>query len=74
MLGQAQLHSESEIRFVSGLGSGMLDLSLQHWTFLLEARPKKLCLFLDLEPGTFDLSLQHWTCLFEAGPSAQLHS
>ena len=33
----------------------------------MEAGPKKLCLFLDLEAGALDLSLQHWTCLFEAG-------
>ena len=55
------------------LEAGTLDLSLQRWTYLLEAGPKKLCLFLDLEAGALDLSLQLWTCPFEAGPSAQLH-
>ena len=59
---------------VSGLGSWDVGPVLWHWTCLLEAEPKKLCLFLDLEAGALDLSLQHWTCLFEAGPSAQLHS
>ena len=63
------------------LDTRALDLSLQHWTCLLEAGPRpsfilnrKLCLFLDLEAGMLDLSPQHWTCLLEAGPSAQLHS
>merc|ERR1712103_6869 len=31
------------------LEAGTLDLSLQRWTYLLEAVSKKLCLFLDLE-------------------------
>ena len=63
------------------LDTRALDLSLQHWTCLLEAGPRpsfilnrKLCLFLDLEAGMLDLSPQHWTCLLEAGPPAQLHS
>ena len=48
------------------------DLSLQHWTCLLDAGPRKLCLLLDLKAGALDLSFQHWIRLFEAGAKAQL--
>ena len=37
------------------LEAGTLDLSLQHWTCLLEAGPKKFCL-------SWTWKLGHWTC------------